>query len=73
MISILRQLDEVGLDPVPVQVVQQDGRNLVVQGSFPLETGALDVVVGYRHVLVTEDHLVGMVRRKDLLLVAFED
>ena len=70
---LAQDLDEMGLHPVAVQVVQQDGGNLVVQGALPLEPGPFHVVVGHRHVLVTEDDLVGMVRRKDLLFVPFEN
>ena len=64
---------EMGLRPVLVEVAQQDGGDLVVQGALALESGPLDVVEGNGHVLVAEDHLVGMVGGKDLFLVSLED
>ena len=67
------QLDEMGFYAVLVQVIQQNGRYLVVQRTLSLETGPFYIVIGNRHVLVTENHLVGMVGGKDLLFVALED
>ena len=70
---VAQRADVMGLDPVLVQVVQQNGGDLVVQGALALEAGPLDVVEGHRHVLVAEDHLVGMVGGENLLLVSLED
>ena len=62
-----------GFHAVLVQVIQQNGGNLVVQGPLPLETGPLDIVVGNGHILVAENHLVGVIGGEHLLLVSFEN
>ena len=56
-----------------VQVVQQNGRNLVIQHALSYKAGALDVVVGHRDIRVPENHLIGVVGSKDLFFVSFED
>ena len=66
-------LDVVGLDPVPVEIAQQESGDLVVQCTFPEETRTLDAVVGKGHILVSEDDLIGIVGREDLFLVAVEN
>ena len=58
---------------VSVQIIQQQGRNLVVQGAFPPETGPFDVVETHGNIRIAEDYLVRVVGREDLFLVALEN
>ena len=58
LLLLPQSLDVVRFHPVFVEVVQQQGRNLVVQCALALEAGPFDVVVGHHDILVVENHLV---------------
>ena len=73
LFALAYALDEVGLDAVAVEITEQDRRDLAVQGTFSFETRPFDAVVGQSHILVSENDFIGIVGRKDLLLLAIEN
>jgi hypothetical protein len=69
-IAVVDRLDIVGLHAGLMQLLEDQGRNGVVQHALVLDRSFLDVVESRSGILVVDDDLIGIVRAENLFCLA---